>query len=284
MPGRGACSICLSDRDPPAGPRRQGGIGQADREGIAIRSADRARARLPGSIARICAIGDPGPRAGSLRSTEGGEEVKHIDVILRCCPGTTPQWQYYSLGVSILGGAETLAEAKAAALEALEFELDGEEFTALFHTEMLGAEATADRPAVWVRALQDPDDRRRLSRRREQLRLIQRMQSQPDLVDRTFDDLPAATGDIIAVVGFADDVVQFATRQTSPVGSIWVGISDQDSITWFGMDSSPRERNGNRPSSLEEIGVTPGSTLGELIAATDGVDSLSAANKRLIAV
>ena len=210
--------------------------------------------------------------------------MKHIDVILRCCPGTTPQWQYYSLGVSILGGAETLAEAKAAALEALEFELDGEEFTALFHTEMLGAEATADRPAVWVRALQDPDDRRRLSRRREQLRLIQRMQSQPDLVDRTFDDLPAATGDIIAVVGFADDVVQFATRQTSPVGSIWVGISDQDSITWFGMDSRPREWNGNRPSSLEEIGVTPGSTLGELIAATDGVDSLSAANKRLIAV
>lgn len=110
------------------------------------------------------------------------------------------------------------------------------------------------------------------------------MQSQPDLVDRTFDDLPAATGDVIAVVGFADDAVRFATRQTSSVGSIWVGISDQDSITWFGMDSSPRERNGNRPSSLEEIGVTPASTLGDLIAATDGIASLGPASKRLIAV
>lgn len=210
--------------------------------------------------------------------------MNHVDVILRCCTGMTPQWQYYSLGVSVLGGANSLAEAKSDALETLEFELDGEEVSAHFHTEMIGAEATANRPAVWVRALQDEDAERRIERQNMQVWLTQQMRSNAGRTDRTFDGLAAATGDIVAVVGLPDDLVQSVTRQTSSVGSVWVGVAENGGVTWLGLDAHPLPDGATQSASLADIGVTPASTLHELVRATNDAEMIDSSARRVIAV
>jgi len=179
--------------------------------------------------------------------------------IYRCTLGVSPKWTFYSTPVSVLGGGDTLADAKAAYREALAFALEcslAELPPIAEHTERELL------PDVWVRMALDQHV---MDRQAAYDVLSELLEAQPEVVD-TLAAQPAASGDAIIVASRANDLIASVQEQMTSYDAVWIASRlDDYSVSWVPLAGGDAEGvDVEHAGTLGQLGLGSGSTLHDL--------------------
>jgi hypothetical protein len=182
--------------------------------------------------------------------------------VYRCTPDESPKWTFYSTPVSVLGGADTLAEAKAAYREALAFALECQldelpQIAEHTERELL--------PNVWLRMAQDQHQTDRQGAF-DVLRDL--LTAQPEIIDLLAAQ-PAASGNAIIVASRSDDLIASVQEQMTAYDALWiafrVNIEGAPEVWWTPLAGSKTEGiDIERDETLDELGLGAGATLADL--------------------
>lgn len=191
-------------------------------------------------------------------------------IVVRHTPEVDPAWQYYGTDIGAIGGADTLKEAKELASEAVE-ELAGTATSIVFDIERQALTETDDHAAIYVRALQDSNTDRRIHRQDLAVEYVAFLQNYPERKD-TFHGMVSATGDIIAVVVFPDDLVCDVLESCGVHDSIFLGMPEGDSFYWLGLSGAQAEDIPEHAESLAAAGVRSSTSVRELMVKSGSMD------------
>ncbi|MBN0974265.1 MULTISPECIES: hypothetical protein [unclassified Gordonia (in: high G+C Gram-positive bacteria)] len=181
-------------------------------------------------------------------------------VVYRSCMSGGPQWQFYSMPESIVGGAHDLEDARQQYRDALAFSLDVPD-SQLPEIRELVEHETVKGTGIWVRGgLDAPTYDNALKF------LTRYVESQPSDEVEWFFEQPAASGDVIIVPVEFDDTLRIITSQMTPFDSVWVVAQGKDPdghdmLAWLaigGSDAAPAADDG---VNLADLGLTPDSPM-----------------------
>ncbi|MYR08084.1 hypothetical protein GTV32_18035 [Gordonia sp. SID5947] len=183
-------------------------------------------------------------------------------VVYRSSMSGGPQWQFYSMPESVVGGADSMDSARAQYREALAFSLE----VGLDHLppvrELVEHEASKG-SGVWVRgAIDSPSYDNALKF------LTRYVESQPADEIGWFFEQPAASGDAILVPVEFEDTLQSITSQMTPFDSVWAVAQGKDPdgsemLVWLALGGSEAVSDDDSGSSvnLADLGLTPDSPM-----------------------
>lgn len=192
-------------------------------------------------------------------------------IVVRHQPEVSPTWQYYGSDIPVVGGADKLHEAKSMASEAAE-ELTGRgDISTVFYVERQALPETDDHPAVYVRALHDADVNKRVDRQSLSLQYIEHLQQDPDK-KHTFGGLVAATGDVIAVAVFPDDLLCDALENVGEFDTMFFGMPEGSFVYWQAVSGEFAEELPENARPLEDAGVHHNSTVRDLMMKTGSMN------------
>jgi len=197
--------------------------------------------------------------------------MKTAHIVVRHQTDISPCWQYYGADVPMVGGSDTLAAAKNMATEALEDFSADEVVTAVFHVERQALAETDDHPAVYVRALQDADCNKRLRRQDLSMEYVEYLRQDPGK-KQTFGGLVAATGDVVAVAVFPDDLLCDALQNVGPYDTMFFGMPDGPHVYWQSVSGELAEELPRDARPIESTGVHRNSTVRDLMMKTGRMD------------
>lgn len=184
-------------------------------------------------------------------------------VIYRLDATHKPKWQFHSMPESAVGGGDSLDEAREQYRDALRFLLDTDELPEI--KEYVEKEAHL---GVWVRTwLGDPNGD-------ALVREIGRQISSypPEDLDGFFYRNPSAGGDPVVFHGGPSDPLSSIFQQMTPFDSLILvgGIGDRGlqtkSLIWIVIEGPKADLGNEPPVGLDELELTPDSTLGEVFA------------------
>lgn len=183
-------------------------------------------------------------------------------VIYRPDAALKPVWQFYSMPESIVGGADTIEDARKQYFDALRFSL-GNPAQAPEVREYV--EREIESLGIWIRTpLGSPNADRSWNQVASQI-----VQYPPE--DRAwFYHHPTAGGDPVIVPATADIRLSSIFEQMTPFDSLIVVMAVHDGeslrIAWIVINGIAAEReNDAQIISLDQFGLTPVSSLGELL-------------------
>lgn len=184
-------------------------------------------------------------------------------VAFRNVPEAEPAWQYYGLDLAIVGGADTLADARALAAEAARFALD-EDVEIVPVLEWQAATEDAHAPAVYVRTMKTPDtqwvDRQDFARW-----LRERIHDDPAM-RTTFGDKLSSTGDFVICAVLPTDSVARALAQTSSHGIVHFAMpTESGPVCWLSISGPDAEGLAPGARPLDELGVPGDAPVRELM-------------------
>lgn len=197
--------------------------------------------------------------------------MTYARVVFRFVPDAKPKWQYYGIDEAVVGGAESLHEAKEQAIEALKFHLDSDDVTISSYIERPALPETDDHPAVFIRAFQDEDNSRRLLRQDISMSFIAYLEENPSR-KRSFGGLTAGTGDVIAAVVLPDDLLGTAASNVGEFDTILLGMPYENSAYWHPLSSRQADDLPNGSKSLEEMGLQLEMTVADFMAKVGSFD------------
>ncbi|MGY2027182.1 hypothetical protein ACW9HR_01195 [Nocardia gipuzkoensis] len=171
-------------------------------------------------------------------------------VVYRFCPDAGPKWQYYSMPESILGGADTLAEAKQDYREALAFALDAEP------EALPPIREHTERPIVAGVFVRTALDEHQLDRAEAFDVLAPAFANRNPIEIEWLFEHTTASGDVVAVVCEPSDDVAFLLDQITPHDAIWMVLNGPNMVAWRAIGgllaANPTETAG---TSLSDLGV-----------------------------
>ncbi|MGJ4077500.1 hypothetical protein ACN4BX_10675 [Corynebacterium macclintockiae] len=197
--------------------------------------------------------------------------MTYARVVFRYVPDAKPKWQYYGIDEAVVGGADSLHDAKEQAIEALEFHLDSDDVTVASFVERPALPQTDDHPAVFIRAFQDEDSTRRLRRQNISISFIEYLQQNP-WSKRSFGGLTAGTGDVIAAVALPDDLLGTAACNVGEYDTILLGMPYKNSAYWHPLSSVQADDLPNGSKSLAEMGLQLEMTVADFMAKVGSFD------------
>nr|KOY49510.1 hypothetical protein ISGA_09665 [Gordonia sp. NB41Y] len=171
-----------------------------------------------------------------------------------------PQWQFYSMPESIVGGAHNLDDAREQYRAALAFSLDVPVGQLPEIREMVEHEADKG-SGIWVRGGLESHTYDNA------LKFLARyFQSQPSEDIAWFFEQPAASGDVIIVPVEFDDTLRTITSQMTPFDSVWAVAQGkdpegQDMLAWLALGGSDAAPASNEGVNLGDLGLTPDSPM-----------------------
>lgn len=135
-------------------------------------------------------------------------------VIFRSLRGETPEWQYYSMPESVVGGADSLEDAKLRYREALAFALDSDEASLPAIREFIEVEAPED-SGIWIRTDMSWPDPSPLVRG----------------ISNTIAGMPEADlNELQSTVAASGDTIVIPTQPTDPLQTILDQVTQYDSV------------------------------------------------------
>jgi hypothetical protein len=182
-------------------------------------------------------------------------------VIYRPDAALQPVWQFYSMPESIVGGGSTLEDARKQYFDALKFSLDDPDQPPEVREYV---EREIEPLGIWIRTpLDSPNADRSWSQVASQI-----VQYPPE--DRAwFYHHLTAGGDPVIVPATADVRLSSIFEQMTPFDSLIVvmGVHDGENlrIAWIVINGIAADREGNAPISLEQLGLTPVSSLRQVL-------------------
>ncbi|MFD7845999.1 hypothetical protein ACFV4K_24035 [Nocardia sp. NPDC059764] len=147
-------------------------------------------------------------------------------VVFRFCPGGGPKWQYYSMPESVLGGAETLSDAKRDYREALAFMLEVEP------DALPEIREHTERPIVPGVYLRTALDEHYADRAEAFDVLVPGFGLEHTAEVRKLFSHTTASGDVVAVVCEPTDDVGFLLEQITPHDAVWMVLNGPGLVAW----------------------------------------------------
>ncbi|MDL9948027.1 hypothetical protein QSJ19_21070 [Gordonia sp. ABSL11-1] len=185
-------------------------------------------------------------------------------VVYRSCMSGGPQWQFYSMPESIVGGADDLDDARQQYRDALAFSLDVPTNQLPEIRELVEYEADKG-TGIWIRGELDSATLEGAVRV-----LTTYVSSQSADQVQWFFEQPAASGDAIIVPVEPIDTLGSVTSQMTPFDSVWVvsrGTHGDGSnmLLWLALEGHSAESNDDvEAKNLGDLGLTPDSTFADL--------------------
>ncbi|MGU3434039.1 hypothetical protein ACNHUS_13590 [Actinomycetes bacterium M1A6_2h] len=182
-----------------------------------------------------------------------------VNVVYRKDPTVTPSHQYYSIPVSIVGGADSVPSARVAFREALSASLEVDETGLPPIAEHVEVEAL---PGIWVRMALDAQSEQRVDGL-SMVTMLVTSQMKPDQVD-FFWNATSASGDPVILIVQPWDTLGFVFDQMGPTDALWLAIRRGDQVHWLALFGGAAE--GVRPDdmqSFDRIGPTRDMTIAE---------------------
>lgn len=174
-----------------------------------------------------------------------------------------PAWQYYGLDLPVVGGADTLADARALAAEAAHFALD-EDVEIVPVLEWQAAAEDTNSPAVYVRTMKTPDAQW-VSRRDFAQWLRERIHDDPAM-RTTFRGALSSTGDFVICAVLPTDSVAQALTQTSSHGTVHFAMpTDTGPVCWLAITGPDAEEFAPGARPLGELAVPGDAPVRELM-------------------
>lgn len=185
-------------------------------------------------------------------------------VIYRPAEDQEPTWQFYSMPMSIVGGGRTLEEARKQYFEAFNFALEESDYQPEVVREYVEREIQS--LGIWIRTPLDlPTADRSFTQ------VASQIVQYPDEDREWFYRHITAGGDPVVVPSFADAPLSSIYDQMTPYDSLIVVMGTHDGenlrFAWIVINGMASERTDDDASTqLESLGLTPTSSLGEVLA------------------
>ncbi|WP_156354386.1 hypothetical protein [Gordonia sp. HS-NH1] len=183
-------------------------------------------------------------------------------VVYRSSMSGGPQWHFYSMPESIVGGAHDLEDAREQYREALAFSLETAVDNLPPVRELVEHEASKG-SGVWVRGgIDAPSYENALTF------LTGYVESQPASEIEWFFEQTAASGDAILIPVEFEDTLQTITSQMTPFDSVWAVAQGKDPdgsemLVWLALGGSEALSDDDSGSTvnLADLGLTPDSPM-----------------------
>ncbi|GAA1482579.1 hypothetical protein GCM10009624_30190 [Gordonia sinesedis] len=185
-------------------------------------------------------------------------------VVYRSCMSGGPEWQFYSMPESIVGGAHDLEDARQQYRDALAFSLDVETSDLPVLRELVEYEADKG-TGLWIRGGLDSPT---FDGAVDVLTNYVASQTAEDV--RWFFAQPAASGDAIIVPVEPTDTLGSVTSQMTPFDSVWIVSRGKhpdgsDMLVWLALEGNSADSGGEvEPTNLTDLGLTPESPISDV--------------------